>query len=1642
MRRNRKIYSPDVFGRYVSTDGDEHFDEDPFKPKNHLNFSDIDSKNVISHAFTDQNQVDSPTDFSNLEISENGPKILNVDGTFIHFSEDPLSSRTSELRNTPSSRFDPSINSKIRNSPLNNEFSNSKPTFFSNEEKPSYPTFIETPARRSSSSSRKSIIPLSPEEIKNPTFTEDQNSQIESENIAAPASISLISGSPIRGPSPGKVSYNLDNLPSEAFAYANEYEKEEEITPLILECPLTPRLARRDTESDFDFEVVDFKKDDFFNFIGDDISKQLRSRVWKQKVKGLNEIQQMFRPEKDLDDYAEIMFFGLQTAPGFKDMNVAVNQVLIDLLRHIIVKSENIKKSTISIIVPFLVEKISDQRLRVPICELMLIISEAICPSFVLLEFLSVAISRRNQKNVACVLDISVEIVKLYGPGDLVLEKYIPLLIDALNSTNPDAKKYAIELSVCLSLTYKETIEGIANKLPNSLKNRFVKELESAKDLQPPSRTFYRQREQRKTVFNDEPKAKKIVPQKLSDLITQEQCIAAESATKFADQRYFLTCVDNAIESSNNRIVSSDLELIIKVLKKFVLEGNKNIILLSLQLLDKLATCSDSGISKWSHYVAPCVTSAWCDQRQAIREEATKVGVAFGSPQSFIKMILLMSSVVSQTRLEILKYIEGVSKSLSEAEYNKLSDFVASSFEDKNSDVRKLASEVAELFVLNAPDSFKNSVAKLSQQAQKRLQKLFKEKEDEQKEVKLNDEPQVVEPVQQQQTPVVQQVDNEPKFSISPSKPKKDRRIAGFTDFLTTKLTENEKILSLTEKTKIDAQISLPPVIYQHLFSNLVSEQNSAFNELNILLKTDAESIYQCSDIFVRIAIIRIYGKTAKIANLAINFLQSIFSAEYPISIQELQMLIPVLLWSYDNNSAVADDCDELLFSFRTTINSHDLSEIYISQIPSVGVNGLTTVFTELQFTAARDPKLALDLFAIAVNYVQSDNDALNKACGGLLCAISGMISNSEKEGIIKKLDRGRQEAVLGIIPIDNAKIEFSFVGFSNLTSRQKLEALKKVDEVARERAGRIEFSISDILDEFVREKIDWSIIKSLLFSIHEIVSYCSVEKDDLEKLFSIVCFFSNRRQKQILLIHGGSQLIDAVVFQFTKRLDVLSILQVIYEGMISFTISLSPECFYCKLWVAILSQMSELTKDNEETCKEIANFAYSKLDECSESPLLQRLLKAVIIKCDMSPDAEEETSSGDAEEIAMNQPQMFTPRKERNPTKVVSPLLETARYISPRKKSSDDVEYSFLSKLVPENGSFSEPKKRRKSKLPPPTKLRDSLHSGSFKPKKTAQKKKEKKPIKFTTQTFNQVDVEPEQKKPIDEIVDDSSFIEGDNEDIFKSPQRKEPKSSHFSPQERKKKASPQQNYVTFNEKPMKRNSTPIKITQFNDFLNNDSSEEDVVVVSGNRKPAIVQERKSPVKRELFAVDDSSEESDDELPIFNKNLSRISPKKHEEEEEEAPVVEEKHTIIEIPEEFIPKQEPPLPKPTFNQSQRRYTLDSHSLKDEEEEESEFEIMQPKKTQKKQRNTFSPKKMHFIEKLSPAKDLDQPQEDAYSPAQKVARSRLSFLPSQETSNDESDDFFPPPVVDLLPVSPSRPAAEPRLSKNIANLWKTI
>ena len=82
--------------------------------------------------------------------------------------------------------------------------------------------------------------------------------------------------------------------------------------------------------------------------------------------------------------YSEIIFGGLQIIPGFKETNTTVNQVMIDLFRQIIVKAENIKKSTISRIIPYLVEKISDSELRIPIYELFLIISEAICPSFVI----------------------------------------------------------------------------------------------------------------------------------------------------------------------------------------------------------------------------------------------------------------------------------------------------------------------------------------------------------------------------------------------------------------------------------------------------------------------------------------------------------------------------------------------------------------------------------------------------------------------------------------------------------------------------------------------------------------------------------------------------------------------------------------------------------------------------------------------------------------------------------------------------------------------------------------------------------------------------------------------------------------------------------------------------------------------------------------------------------------------------------------------------------------------------------------------------------------------------------------------------------------------------------------------------------
>lgn len=1283
------------------------------------------------------------SDFSEV-LSESGARIVDVDGTFLHFTDNPLSpeinilssmiEQENQTRYTPnyqingfnSSDFDNSmtfrtIKPKNKNSPLNS------PQFHSIRYSPQKTRYSQTLP------SRQSISPL-PDNETEQMFTvydsNDGNSEYNINNITNKyiskipkndefqSPVKIPSGSPIMRINNNK-SYNLDNLPSDAFG--QPIEEEEEITPLILNLPLPQRIAVKDTESDTEMTQLSFTKEEFINYVGQDIAKLLNSRLFKQRIKGLNKIQGLLQSEEDLDNVAELFFLGISQIPGFKESNTLVNQLMIDIIRHIITKAENITKSVVYMILPYLVEKGSDTKLKKSIFDLDLMISEAICPNFMILQLLEIASSKKNQKTIASVLEITLQILDIFGPGDLDLNHYLPLLTTALSSSNSEVKKYAMQISKYLYKKFGEIIQNISEKLSSAVKSHFLNELQNAPDINNPKKNYFRQRASTTKIINTN-KAEK-APMKITDIITNDQCTQIMTSSKFAEHKFFLQSVENAIEACHNKIQSNDLEIILKSLQFLAANGNQNIVALSLVVMRKLAESADPSISKFANYAAEAVIGAWGDQRQSLREAATDTAVSYKNTAVFVKSILSVKSLSSGMRLEIFKYIERMSNELQPSDLAKLVPIIFSSIDDKSPNVRTKALSAASIVRSITPDVYQQNFEKASRDIQKKLNQISSPTKPKQEDVKsvssAKSEPKKeISPKSEKSTKQVV----ETKLSIITDQDKKDKRLANLLDILNNQnISEKAKNQKIAESTKNDSQIIFPHSIFKGLFSTTLAEQIVSLGNISALLKTDRLSIELCSDVFVRYFSIKVAEKQVKLVQIILQILNDIFSS-CPITIIELKFIIPQIFLCYENLSELSPECDDLLFLFRVNCDVKTLSEIYISLIPKTP-NSLHIILAELSYLLVHDINILMQLFVSCSSLLNHENESIRKSAGALLSSIASQLSDSERESFVKDINGEQKEKIAKYFPVASNSFRFSFAGFSTMDKVKKLQQTRLCVKALRENNDvYVDLAVSELLDFFLEEELDWVITKSLLFSLSEVVGRGKVQKDGLERLFSVICFFANRRQRQIIAVDGLSTLIGAICFRIASRLSARASFGVIYDGMVSFCLAVTPECFYAKLWTALLLQFEHVCKGNPDDAEDCYIFASEKLDGADSEKLLSKLLQAL---ADTAYKLREESFNENIQEDFQNNEH--------------ESILETTRHISPIRNPRKSLP-SRIPQFMPKSGksklqmasfeqlsiapsesqqSADEKPMKKKSEIPKPNK------SEIPKPNKKAAKKK-----------------------------------------------------------------------------------------------------------------------------------------------------------------------------------------------------------------------------------------------------------------------------------------------------------------------------
>ena len=1046
--------------------------------------------------------------------------------------------------------------------------------------------------------------------------------------------------------SPPKVSYDLSNLPENAFEEPQKMD-ETEVVPKILSLSLPERPQKVDTESDTSFIFPQTKEaslSEYNSFVGDETVKMIDSKAFKQRILGLNKLQEKLESLNDLNSVSLPVVRGLEKSPGWAQSNSIVNQLVIDILRHVVVKSDSIKKATLSLIFPFLIEKLSDRKLKTPSSELLHIIAESICPSFVIQQVCDICTTNKgtkglSPKTIATALDICNDIIVDFGVGNISYNDLRPHLLKLLQHKTAEVKKASTNIAKYLYKKYGAPFEQGLMELSGPIFDRLKAEFETANSLSDPKKKYCRINE------SVQPTKITIKSTPLSKYISNEDIEGARTTKKWEEQKRFLESIKAGLEKCMSSITSADLGPLLRVMKQYISDGNKNLVYRSLCLLEEIAKAADKGIAKETAILANGLIAAWSDQRANIREQATKTIDAFcvhSGPSIFVK--ILESMVIkpsSDARLEIVKWIHSHLNEINQSDTEKIIPFILQCAEDRSAATRQSGLQIASVLRNSMPDAFNVALKNLPNSSQREITKHIdsgqqskkapsspeKTKKSQNKAnastansqaTNANVNPPNNEKAVPQNTNEEKSLSSKPvlRFTVTPTQNKKVKRLKQQSASLGLSLILNrQNVQTLIEKLKFDVQSILPPTVAQKLMSSLASDQIEAIQDLNVLFSSDPQLVCMCSDIIVKWLSIRIFEKNTKVIIDGICFLMKIFSEEL-ISLQEMELLVPLILWSSENKTQqVIDSCFDLLFVIRLHSDPSEYSTVLRSCFEICNERSLIHLFDELQFTVTDDPKNPT-IFMEIISFLEHKSDEVAAACGGVLALLARRMKADVIASIFDSLSPEKRSILATIVPIESSN-SLNFTYFNRLSSIEKVKSCRRLLDLLKAKLPMVQSNCESILKAFLHElccqETDFSAIRVVLFSIYNLLVYCTFSENDLNCTLQAVTFFGNRWQRKLVLIDGASiaQTINSILFKLFEKIPIITIFNSLLDGMQSFRGSVPPDSFYCKCWAALSNQIEGTLQPGDS--EKLIQFAKEKYNEFGPDDIRGKLNNALI---------------------------------------------------------------------------------------------------------------------------------------------------------------------------------------------------------------------------------------------------------------------------------------------------------------------------------------------------------------------------------------------------------------------------------------------
>ena len=467
--------------------------------------------------------------------------------------------------------------------------------------------------------------------------------------------------------------------------------------------------------------VEDPRFDNIKDKLGKEIIDSLNSKKWESKKHGFellnNYLETNSLNDMNSNDLFEYIRLKLR---NFKETNFNVNREAINVFATMTKKKFIHKDNLISIILVYY-DKITDTKLKENYLELFHSSLSHVDPNTLLKQVL-IKISKKN--NAKLLIEYSLlfgKIIEEYNNKDLPYKEMTDFCKTMANNNNPQSRNAATNLICILYKYYGEEIHKLIKDIKESTLKNIEAELSKVTIIEKPNTHIKSKKSTRKISsenidnnnlnggekeinggVNNEVKtniindiSKKITPQILKSI----------SDGKWAEKKDACEQIEKILIDSNMKILPNGLNDLMNLIKKKLMDGNKNIVRMMVNLLTQLIEALKQGFKQWSKYIALNLIPNLSDKNQILRNECQICFDKWVECVGFDSLIIYFPSFLKNDNVEIrteimnfiIKYKNKFNKEIGISVFKEMVPNLLLCLQDRSSSVRTQSEEIIKL---------------------------------------------------------------------------------------------------------------------------------------------------------------------------------------------------------------------------------------------------------------------------------------------------------------------------------------------------------------------------------------------------------------------------------------------------------------------------------------------------------------------------------------------------------------------------------------------------------------------------------------------------------------------------------------------------------------------------------------------------------------------------------------------------------------------------------------------------------------------------------------------------------------------------------------------------------------------------------